>query len=988
MPERICMGCMEKYNDKYSICPYCGYNSESSAQEPYHLTPGTVIGGKYIVGKAIGYGGFSVTYIGYDYSIDKKVAIKEYMPSEFATRSPGSSQVVIFTGDREEQFRGGIEKFVDEAKRLAKFRGTPGVTDVYDVLVENNTAYIVMEFLEGETLKEYLGKNGKISPDEAIEMMLPIIRTLKTVNAQGILHRDIAPDNIFMTNNGEVKLIDFGAARQATSTNHSKSLSVIVKPGYAPPEQYRSRGDQGSWTDVYGCGAVLYKMITGVTPEDSMDRDSKDSLKDISKFNIDITTNQENAIMNALNLEIEDRTPDMERLEYELTTDEEVARIKAKKKKMDFGRWPLWLKISVPAAAVLLLTLGTLLVTDVINWKMFIPGATSKVRVPNVVNQTLNDAEIMIQEKDMLIQIVDQVESDTIPKGAVLSQNIPYGTEVKGGMVLEVTISGGVGQVYMPDVVGLSKEKAEQELKDLGLFVKTDTAESEIKKEYICAQQYKYGEAVDKGSEVNLTVSLGKKEYDNSKKTEVPNVVGEKWDDARKMASDKRIYIYKSDIKNSDTVEKDIVMKQSLKAKSKVEEGSDLGVDVSLGINTTHVPDVVYKSFDEASKLMNDSKIKIEVTYQKSDVVAKDHVISQSVEAGTEVKVWSTVSLCISEGSDKIDAAPRYEDTDKKNTTSEQTKTTEKTTEKKSESKKEDKNTEDKKTEHATEEQRTENKTESTTENVKPSKDDSMVDVPSLVGMSLQQAEAMLESNELSVGSVEYRSSSSSSTGIVLDQGIGSNQKVKKGTQISLIVCSNDTVTMYRYRDVQDYDIKKTNSNSTPSGYTYYKTEESQSYGNWGGWTEWSSNYVQSSDTCNVEAKDGAVFGRYDTYRADGSYERTDDKWQNSGSRRREYYLPWDEVSRANQFQWPGSSTERWVFNSNGEVNYRNVSGTGEWSWTGTVYRYQTRSVNKVYTYWYRKPIYGSWSEWSTSRVSESSTRQVETKQDYVYEQY
>ena len=692
--------------------------------------------------------------------------------------------------------------------------------------------------------------------------------------------------------------------------------------------------------------------------------------------------------MNALNLEIEDRTPDMERLEYELTTDEEVARIKAKKKKMDFGRWPLWLKISVPAAAVLLLTLGTLLVTGVINWKMFIPGATSKVRVPNVVNQTLNDAEIMIQEKDMLIQIVDQVESDTIPKGAVLSQNIPYGTEVKGGMVLEVTISGGVGQVYMPDVVGLSKEKAEQELKDLGLFVKTDTAESEIKKEYICAQQYKYGEAVDKGSEVNLTVSLGKKEYDNSKKTEVPNVVGEKWDDARKMASDKRIYIYKSDIKNSDTVEKDIVMKQSLKAKSKVEEGSDLGVDVSLGINTTHVPEVVYKSFDEASKLMNDSKIKIEVTYQKSDVVAKDHVISQSVEAGTEVKVWSTVSLCISEGSDKIDAAPRYEDTDKKNTTSEQTKTTEKTTEKKSESKKEDKNTEDKKTEHATEEQRTENKTERTTENVKPSKDDSMVDVPSLVGMSLQQAEAMLESNELSVGSVEYRSSSSSSTGIVLDQGIGSNQKVKKGTQISLIVCSNDTVTMYRYRDVQDYDIKKTNSNSTPSGYTYYKTEESQSYGNWGGWTEWSSNYAQSSDTCNVEAKDGAVFGRYDTYRADGSYERTDDKWQNSGSIRRDYYLPWDEVSRANPFQWAGSSTERWVFNSNGEINYRNVSGTGDWSWTGTVYRYQTRSVNKVYTYWYRKPIYRSWSEWSTSRVSESSTRQVETKQDYVYEQY
>lgn len=252
-------------------------------------------------------------------------------------------------------------------------------------------------------------------------------------------------------------------------------------------------------------------MITGVTPEDSMDRDAKDSLKDISKFNIDITTNQENAIMNALNLEIEDRTPDMERLEYELTTDEEVARIKAKKEENGFWTLAIMVKDIGACSGCFTIDAGNFIGHRRDKLEDVYTGATSKVRVPNVVNQTLNDAEIMIQEKDMLIQIVDQVESDTIPKGAVLSQNIPYGTEVKGGMVLEVTISGGVGQVYMPDVVGLSKEKAEQELKDLGLFVKTDTAESEIKKEYICAQQYKYGEAVDKGSEVNLTVSLGKR---------------------------------------------------------------------------------------------------------------------------------------------------------------------------------------------------------------------------------------------------------------------------------------------------------------------------------------------------------------------------------------------------------------------------------------------------------------------------------------------
>ena len=194
---------MKKYSDAYNACPYCGFPADAGPQEPYHLTPGTIIGGKYIVGRAVGYGGFSVTYIGYDYSIEKRVAIKEYLPSEFATRSPGTSTVSIFSGDKAEQFHGGIEKFVDEAKRLARFRGTPGVTEVYDVVIENNTAYIVMEFLEGETLKRYLEREGRIAPERAVSMMLPIIRTLEQVHAQGLLHRDISPDNIFLTSSGE-----------------------------------------------------------------------------------------------------------------------------------------------------------------------------------------------------------------------------------------------------------------------------------------------------------------------------------------------------------------------------------------------------------------------------------------------------------------------------------------------------------------------------------------------------------------------------------------------------------------------------------------------------------------------------------------------------------------------------------------------------------------------------------------------------------------
>ena len=824
------MGCMKKYSDAYNACPYCGFPADAGPQEPYHLTPGTIIGGKYIVGRAVGYGGFSVTYIGYDYSIEKRVAIKEYLPSEFATRSPGTSTVSIFSGDKAEQFHGGIEKFVDEAKRLARFRGTPGVTEVYDVVIENNTAYIVMEFLEGETLKRYLEREGRIAPERAVSMMLPIIRTLEQVHAQGLLHRDISPDNIFLTSSGEVKLIDFGAARQATSTSHSKSLSVIVTPGYAPPEQYRSRGEQGSWTDVYGCGAVLYKMITGITPEDSMDRSTKDNLEDVSRLSLDIPENIENAIMNALNLEIEERTPDMQTLFYELTTQDEVARIKVKKKRMDFGRWPLWLKISVPAALACVAILGTLIATGVINWRRLIPNYLAKTRVPNVVNQTVDDAQKIAGNKNLTFQIVDKVESDTIPKDMVLAQNIPVNTEVQEKMILEVVISAGAGQAYMPDLTGFSQDEAEKQLKELGLFAKTDTSESEILKDYVCAQEYEPGQAVDKGTEVGITISTGMSSYDTGKTTTVPKFVGSKWDDARSTAKSKSLYIYKTSAENSDTSPKGEVTKQDTKEKTSVNAGTPVGVDVSLGVNMTHVPDVVYKKLSDAEKLMSKNKLKVELTYENSTVVAKDRIISQSIASGEEVKVWTTVTLHVSLGDDSIKDAPTYEqpsdpddyvetdDTEVDPTTREEyTKDPDATTEDPDEDPYDPGDWDDTET--------TEN-TEDPAYDYDWGDDDTddesdMVEVPDVVGMSYRDAAASLTSAGLDVGNIEFRSHYGSSDDEVLDQVISAGSKIERGSKIDLYICDNETITKYRYRDVVDYDTTSSDSNSAPAGYKY-----------------------------------------------------------------------------------------------------------------------------------------------------------------------
>ena len=269
-----CLGCMEQYEEEYKVCPHCGYVVGTTAEEAIHMEPGTILHDRYIAGKVLGYGGFGVTYIGWDGRLEQKVAIKEYLPSEFSTRMPGQSQVKVFGGEKSEQYHDGLAKFIEEARRLAKFQNEPGIVKIFDSFEENDTAYIVMEYLDGETLTSYMDREGTVSEDQAVQMLLPILESLKTVHAEGILHRDIAPDNIFLTKEGEVKLIDFGASRYAT-TSHSRSLTVIIKPGYSPEEQYRSRGDQGPHTDVYALAATMYKMVTGQTPPDAMERRAK-----------------------------------------------------------------------------------------------------------------------------------------------------------------------------------------------------------------------------------------------------------------------------------------------------------------------------------------------------------------------------------------------------------------------------------------------------------------------------------------------------------------------------------------------------------------------------------------------------------------------------------------------------------------------------------------------------------------------------------------
>ena len=307
-----CFKCMA-HIDGDGVCPVCGHRN--SGQTLSHcLVPGTVLRGKFLVGEMLGEGGFGITYIGRDLDLDIKVAIKEYYPNGYASRNNTLSSYLTEpqTEDRRTFFEKGKTSFLMEARSLAKFSGEPGIVDVRDFFEENNTAYIVMEYLEGQTLKSFLKQNGRQSFESIAKMLRPVMLSLREVHKAGIIHRDISPDNIMLTAKN-VKLLDFGAARYV-SAQENKSLSVILKHGFAPEEQYRSKGKQGPWTDIYALCATIYMSITGITPDDATDRMVKDELKRPSDMGIAVDPQAENAIMKGLSVFFVNRYQSMDEL--------------------------------------------------------------------------------------------------------------------------------------------------------------------------------------------------------------------------------------------------------------------------------------------------------------------------------------------------------------------------------------------------------------------------------------------------------------------------------------------------------------------------------------------------------------------------------------------------------------------------------------------------------------------------------------------------
>lgn len=283
---------------------------EKTVSLPLALPVGTVLAGKYVITQALGQGGFGITYVAEDYKTKEKVAIKEFFPDTMVTRGPNNA-ITIHSGPAGENFVYGKDCFLEEAKTLAEFIGNENIVRVISYFEENGTAYFAMEYIEGESFQDYIKSHGgKVSWEDAAKFLLPVMDALAAVHSKGIVHRDVTPDNIYITKEGVVKLLDFGAARYSLG-DKSRSLDVVLKHGFAPKEQYTRHGKQGPFTDVYTVGASFYYALTGKRPPDAIDRIEEDDLMPPTSLGVAISPDAEDAILKALNVQPSERFQDM-----------------------------------------------------------------------------------------------------------------------------------------------------------------------------------------------------------------------------------------------------------------------------------------------------------------------------------------------------------------------------------------------------------------------------------------------------------------------------------------------------------------------------------------------------------------------------------------------------------------------------------------------------------------------------------------------------
>lgn len=309
--KEYCPNCFDS-SYQNGICPQCGYRLQNDRnRSARNLPAGSILNHRYYVGRLLGAGGFGLTYKAYDIQRREMCCIKEYAPTDFCSRVADGHSIELLSREYEEPYRAGLRRFIDEARILGSLGGIPSVVNILNTFQENNTAYFTMELLTGADLKQIV-PGGRLSFRQVTEVILQVALSMDMIHTKtGIIHRDISPENIFITKDGRVKLIDFGSAKR-TENGVKDGLSVVLKPKYAPPEQFSSKMLQGPFTDVYSLASTYYYALTKQNVPMAMDRLAGKEYIPLKQMNLGVPTPVSNAVDHALILNVNHRTPSMQ----------------------------------------------------------------------------------------------------------------------------------------------------------------------------------------------------------------------------------------------------------------------------------------------------------------------------------------------------------------------------------------------------------------------------------------------------------------------------------------------------------------------------------------------------------------------------------------------------------------------------------------------------------------------------------------------------
>ncbi|MCQ2516507.1 MAG: serine/threonine-protein kinase [Saccharofermentans sp.] len=329
---KYCYSCFQQVDENINVCPHCGKPIINKPKEPIYLIPGTILNNRYVVGEAIGAGGFGVIYKAFDTKLEVVVGVKEFYASRLVTRAAGEKQVIISKKSKDE-FDYRKDRFLAEARTMAQFGKHRNIVNVFEFFEENNTAYIVMELLSGMALNDYLKQHGKLDSNLSLMIVNEVGSALRSLHSKGIIHRDIAPDNIFICEGSDlkIKLLDLGSAKLPDSSE--AVIDIILKPGYSPCEQYDTTKTVSTWSDIYALGATLYVMLTGVKPDESTNRKIKDIVVAPKELDSSISENLSNSVMRAMAIEYHMRFKTVDEFLKAINGEKKVISLAAEKRR-------------------------------------------------------------------------------------------------------------------------------------------------------------------------------------------------------------------------------------------------------------------------------------------------------------------------------------------------------------------------------------------------------------------------------------------------------------------------------------------------------------------------------------------------------------------------------------------------------------------------------------------------------------------------------